>query len=127
MINVLPKLKNLQEEINSQYSIRVIDFEPCLYRDFGNGFNVEISGCNTRRRKTKATIYLWFGDKCGSCVLVKTLHDVERTASAISNATETLFTLSQNLIKQGYNNYDMLWGKHISETEVVEIKEHVHL
>lgn len=117
MTNVLPKLKKLQEEINNQYSIRVIDFEPCLYRDFGNGFNVEISGCNTKRRKTKATIYLWFGENCGSCVLVKTLRDVERTASAISNATETLFTFSQKLIEQGYNNYNKLWERHISEAD----------
>lgn len=117
MTNVLPKLKKLQEEINNQYSIRVIDCEYCLYRDFGNGFNVEISGCNTKRRKTKATIYLWFGENCGSCVLVKTLHNVERTASAISNATETLFTFSQNLIEQGYNNYNTLWKRHISEAD----------
>lgn len=41
-----PSLPELKKALGANYSIRTIDLEKCLYRDFGNGFNVEISGCS---------------------------------------------------------------------------------
>ena len=43
------KQNALCKHLGPKYSIRYIDFERCIYRDFGNGFDVEI-----------AKIYLWF-------------------------------------------------------------------
>ena len=36
-----PSLPELKKALGENYSIRTIDLEKCLYRDFGNGFNVE--------------------------------------------------------------------------------------
>ena len=103
-----PTLKELKNGLGSEYSIRTIDLEKCLYRDFGNGFNVEISGCSDGRSKRKATLYLWFGDKRPDCLIVKTVHDVKRFVVSIESAVEELYKYSQSLIAQGYDNWDKL-------------------
>ena len=113
MIRILPKLKRLEKEIGDEYYICIIDFEPCLYRKFGNGFNIEVSGCNTTKRNTKASLYLWFGEGINS-IQVKSVHGIERVANAIDKAAEELYDYSQNLIEQGYNSrekiVDMIWN-----------------
>lgn len=53
-------IRQLKKQLGDDYRIFTIDFERCLYRDFGNGLNVEISGVNTRRLGKKATLYLWY-------------------------------------------------------------------
>lgn len=97
-----PSLKELEEALGSGYTVRTIDLENCLYRDFGNGFNVEISGCSDARSKGEATLYLWFGDDMCDCIIVKTVHDVVRCAEKIDAACEELYEYSQSLIAQGY-------------------------
>lgn len=54
------KQNALCKHLGPKYSIRYIDFERCIYRDFGNGFDVEISGTHTTSERKKAKIYLWF-------------------------------------------------------------------
>lgn len=102
-------LRTLQKELGSQYSIRVIDLEKCLYRDFRNGFNVEISGCNTIRAKMKATLYLWYGTEPLNCRIIRTLNGIERTAAAIHKAAEELYEYSERLIADGYNSRGSLF------------------
>lgn len=57
-------LRSLVKELGADYCIRTIDGEPCPYRDFGNGFNVEVSGMHTSSMRKTANIYLWFSDEC---------------------------------------------------------------
>jgi hypothetical protein len=76
--SVNPGLKALQKACGDKYEIKPIDLEWCLYRDFGNGYNVEISGMNTTRKNKKATIYLWYGSEKPDCRIVRTFHDVTR-------------------------------------------------
>ena len=102
-----PSLKELKAQLGSDYSIKTIDLEKCLYNDFGNGFNVEISGCSDGRSKRGATLYLWFGDK-QPCTIVRTIHDVERTADAIDAAVDVLYDYSMDLIHQGYDNWNAI-------------------
>ena len=103
-----PSIRELKKQLGDKYRICTIDFERCLYRDFCNGFNVEISGVNTRKRSTKATMYLWYGTECGSCIIVKTVHNVERTAKAIGDIADNLQDYSNVLIAHGYNNRDAI-------------------
>jgi len=105
----IPSIRELKKQLGDKYRICTIDFERCLYRDFGNGFNVEISGVNTRKRSTKATMYLWYGTECGSCIIVKTVHEVERTAQAIGDTADNLKDYSDGLIAHGYNNRDAIF------------------
>lgn len=111
MKNKAPTIQGLRKQLGPEYRIRTIDFERCLYRDYGNGFNVEISGVNTRRAGKKATLYLWYGTEAGSCLIVKTVHDIERTAEAIAGAANELKDYSEALIRHGYDNRDALFFK----------------
>lgn len=52
-------MKELCKKLGSEYRITDIDLERVVYRDFGNGYDVEISGVNTSSLSKKARIYLW--------------------------------------------------------------------
>ena len=110
-----PSLPELKKALGANYSICTIDLEKCLYRDFGNGFNVEISGCSRANRKCPATLYFWYGDRAPDCIIVKTVRDVGRSAEAIDEAVEQLFDYSNQLLASGYTDRDKLfWLKHNS-------------
>lgn len=109
MDDKIPSIRELKRALGDDYRICTIDFERCLYRDFGNGFNVEISGVNTRRRKSKATLYLWYGTNPCDCIIVKTVYDVERSAKAIDAEVGCLKDYSNGLILHGYNNRDAIF------------------
>lgn len=50
------KIEEVLRELGNEYSIRVIDLERVIYRDFGS-FDIEVSGLG--RRKFGCTIYVW--------------------------------------------------------------------
>lgn len=52
------KLERIAEQLGPEYIVTNIDFEDVIYRDFGGGYDVEISGL---KHKKKAVIYLWEG------------------------------------------------------------------
>ena len=103
-------IDKLNAALGPEYTIKTIDLEECLYRDFGNGFNVEISGCSDGRSKRGATLYLWFGDTMFNCVIVETISNVNRTADDIDAACEELYEYSESLIAQGYADRDSLYA-----------------
>ncbi len=105
----LPVTAGAEKALGENYSIRTIDLEKCLYRDFGNGFNVEISGCSRANRKCPATLYLWFGDRAPDCIIVKMVRDVGRSAEAIGEAAEELYDYSKQLRANGYADRDRLF------------------
>ena len=49
-------IQELCDSLGGDYKVQDIDLETCIYRDFGNGFDVEISGVYTTSQKKKATI-----------------------------------------------------------------------
>jgi hypothetical protein len=104
-----PSLRELKRTLGSDYRIRTIDWEKCLYRDFGNGFNVEVSGVSRANRKGAATLYLWFGDHAYDCLIVKTVRDVGRSAEAIGEAVNDLCEYFNSLIAHGYDSRDKLF------------------
>jgi hypothetical protein len=104
-----PTIHQLKKQLGPEYRICPIDLERCLYRDFGNGFNVEISGANSRRKGQKVSLYLWYGEKAPDCLIVKRVHDVERTAEAIASEVDCLKDYSNGLILHGYNNRDAIF------------------
>ena len=52
-------MRKLCRSLGEQYRITDIDLERVIYRDFGNGYDVEICDVNTSSAKKKANIYLW--------------------------------------------------------------------
>lgn len=77
-------IKKLCRELGNQYSIKVIDLEPVIYRDFYNGYDIEISGVNQNRPTARATIYLWKDKR----EIVRTLWKVPQ--DGIADAVEEL-------------------------------------
>lgn len=104
-----PNIKELKKALGKDYRITYIDWEKVLYRDFGNGFNVEISGVSRANYRKPATIYLWFGDEHTDCMIVKTAQGVGRSAEAIDKAVNELYEYSQKLIADGYTTRDSLF------------------
>jgi len=49
-------LKEVLAAVGSDYTIKVIDFEDCVYRDLGE-FDIEVSGCNYKNRTF--SVYVW--------------------------------------------------------------------
>lgn len=52
-------LRKICSNLGREYSIKVIDLEQVIYRNFRNGYDVEISGLNKNSHRAKANIYLW--------------------------------------------------------------------
>lgn len=87
-------MKQLCEKLGPKYSIRMIDTECVIYRDFENGFDIEISGANTSSEKKLVTIFLW-RDKCK---IEKTVEQVPQFK--IGDCVEELYYESLNLADQ---------------------------
>lgn len=113
MSNRDSSIRALAKQLGKDYRVTVIDLEPVVYRDFGNGFNVEISGMYTTSKKKKATIYLWHGDKQPDCIIVKSVQGICR--EDISSAVEELFEYSEALIRAGHDNRESIY-KHRFKT-----------
>ena len=96
----VPTIEELCNQLGPEYRICIIDFERCIYRDFGNGFNVEISGANSNRAGKKVNLYLWYGTEVPNCFIVKIVNNVERTAETIGSAVDNLKGYSDELIRQ---------------------------
>ena len=56
---VYKRLKEMQKELGEDYRIVIFDGERVIYRDFGNGYDIEISRMNTNKKNAKGTIYIW--------------------------------------------------------------------
>ena len=107
MANRDSSIRALAKQLGKDYRVTVIDLEPVVYRGFGNGFNVEISGMYTTSKRKKATIYLWHGDRQHDCIIVKTVHYVCR--EDIGSAVEELHDYSEDLIRTGKDNRESLF------------------
>lgn len=99
-------LRDLCKSLGEKYTITTIDLERVIYRDFGNGFNVEVSGVHTSKEDKKAILYLWHGDGY-DCQIVRTMKDVPR--SKIGDCVEELYRYSQELVRSGKTDRDSLF------------------
>lgn len=95
MTNSDSSIRALAKQLGENYRVTTIDLEPVIYRDFGNGYNVEISGVYTTSKKKKATIYLWRGDRLPECTIVRSVRDVCR--EDIASVVEELRIYSEDL------------------------------
>jgi len=87
-------MKKLCRQLGREYSIIMLDLEQVIYRNFGNGYDVEISGINTSSEKKKATIYLW---RCGRRI-IDTVHDVPQ--SEIHERVEELYHMTLEWVRE---------------------------
>ena len=98
------KQNALCKSLGPDYHILCIDLERCIYRDFGNGFDVEISGTHTTSERKTATVYLWYVPEK---ITVKRVSGVKR--SEIGKVVDELYQFSQELLHKGITDRDTLW------------------
>lgn len=55
----IKRLKDTLIYLNSDYSIKTIDGEPCLYRKISNKYDIEVSGLNSSSKTFLVDIYVW--------------------------------------------------------------------
>lgn len=53
------KIKTVLAELGTNYEIKAIDSENCIYRDLKNGYDIEVSGLDNAKRDFVATVYVW--------------------------------------------------------------------
>lgn len=78
------KLEDTLTYLGSEYSVRNFDYEPCIYRKFGN-HEIEVSGL-TSSGKYNATIYVW---ENGTRV-IKSIQDIH-SKEELAKHLETVF------------------------------------
>ena len=98
------KQNALCKSLGPDYRILYIDLERCIYRDFGNGFDVEISGTHTTSNRKTATVYLWYVPEK---ITVKRVSGVKQ--SDIGKVVDELYQFSQELLRKGITDRDTLW------------------
>ena len=98
------KQNALCRSLGPDYRILYIDLERCIYRDFGNGFDVEISGTHTTSNRKTATVYLWYVPEK---ITVKRVSGVKQ--SDIGKVVDELYQFSQELLRKGITDRDTLW------------------
>ena len=99
------KQNALCKSLGPDYRILYIDLERCIYRDFGNGFDIEISGMHTTNERKNATIYLWYTPEM---MTVRRVTNVKR--SDIGKVVDELYEFSQELLCKGITSRDELWA-----------------
>lgn len=80
-------IKNICKQLGNEYCIRLFDFEQVIYRDFGNGYDVEVSGLNHNRKTFKATIYVWNAEKNHIVKTISNIDSIELLAEKLSEVT----------------------------------------
>lgn len=99
-----PHMKKLCKALGTEYRIRVFDLERVIYRDFGNGYDVEISNVNTTSQRKKAVIYLWKEKNR----IIKIIKDVPQ--DDIGMWVERLHTLTLSLKDTDFDAFGWLAG-----------------
>ena len=71
------KIKSICSELGSDYTIRLFDLENVIYRDLGNGYDLEVSQLDNARKAFNATLYIWRIANPGSPYVVETIRDIQ--------------------------------------------------
>lgn len=90
-------MRRLCEKLGAKYSIGVIDLESVIYRDLGNGYDIEVSEVNTTSQRKKATIYLWRNKK----VIVRAFKGVPQ--DSIDKYVEELKSFAEDLTEDDFD------------------------
>ena len=96
----------MQKELGVPYEIKNIDCEPCLYRNFKNGFDLEICGVYSRRRKQNRRIFICLWQVKRYFTIVAEVSEIPYNAQAIHTVAEMLYAYSNKLLAEAHNVID---------------------
>ena len=86
------KLNDTLMYLYSDYSIKTIDMEPCIYRKISDRYDIEVSGLDNSSKRFSADVYVWDisnGDGIGATT-VENIHGI-KSADELKAVLDTLF------------------------------------
>lgn len=88
MPKVSKTLTEICKSLGSDYEIKVVDLEDCIYRNLNNGFDFEISGTQRRLGKISCSLYIW--EVSVNTQIVEIVHFVKVSIDELRNELEKL-------------------------------------
>ena len=77
-------IKKVATALGKQYTLMQIDEDWCLYRDLGNGFDIEINLHGTRSIGMRATVHVWqVRDKLKIIETIRGIQDIDELRSTL--------------------------------------------
>ena len=103
MKKVTDQMRQLEAALGYKYTLMLIDEDWCLYRDLGNGYDIEINLKGTRRAALNATVHVWqVRDQLKVIRSVEGINDVEtlrRILGCVINQTNRLAAKRNKIYK----------------------------
>lgn len=91
--------RKLCRSLGPDYEIKLFDLEYVIYRDFHNGFDIEVS---RTAGKGRCDVYLWFEER-GPYL---NYHDIPK--DGLKEVLDFYEKLVEELVKRGFNNHSRL-------------------
>ena len=103
MKKVTEQIKQLEAELGYKYTLMLIDEDWCLYRDLGNGYDIEINLKGTRKNTLNVAVHVWqVRDQLKVIRSVEGINDVEtlrRILRCMINQTNRLSAKRNKIYK----------------------------
>lgn len=91
------KIKNLCNSLGSQYTIKQIDFEYVICRDFGNGFKLVISNVDNSFEAYCVTVSVWNTTKDLLSDCFYNVYPIETIKATVERCVEKYSNLVQDI------------------------------
>lgn len=95
------KIKDICTELGESYIIKVIDLENVIYRDLGNGFDLEISGLDNQKKSFNATLFIW--ETKSNVHVVETISDIK----SLDELKNYLSSIVDKYLNLDISNFDI--------------------
>ncbi len=82
------KIQEIHKVLGEAYSIQVIDRENVIYRDLGNGYDIEVSNLDNQKKEFNATLYIWDNRISHIVETLSGVHSIEELKSALDKSVE---------------------------------------
>ena len=90
-------INKVADALGKQYTLMRIDGDWCLYRDLGNGYDIEVNLRGTRKISIQATIYVWqVRDQLKVIEIVQGIKDIEDLKDILMGVVNKTNRLSEN-------------------------------
>ncbi len=86
-------IKELCLQLGSDYGIKVVDRENVIYRNLGNGYDIEVSRLDTNRSRMNATIYVWKTESSQIVDIIKNINSFEKLKQTLSEVSTRYLSL----------------------------------
>ena len=90
-------IKEVVDALGKQYTLMHIDGDWCLYRDLGNGYDIEVNLRGTRKISIQATVYVWqVRDQLRVIEMIQGIKDIEDLKGILVGVVNKTNRLSEN-------------------------------